>query len=134
MTHRFGDLARRAQPFAVGVNPDADQQARVPRRPPGAALLGEDRSDETAQIELSGQLPDRADLVVGGDQIVDEDLHELHLRAVDRDELSPAGYAPRGRLRERPLGELPEDRLSRCGGHASIIAQNISIAKCSGRI
>lgn len=76
-------LARRTDPTAVGVNPQADQQLRVGVFPPGAPFHRLDPRVIEARVKPPDQLPDQARGVICLDQPFDIDAAQNKLLSID---------------------------------------------------
>lgn len=63
-------LPGRGNPFAVGADPHADQQARVQSRLSGHPLDRANTGIESAQVQLAHELPDGPHRVGGRDQLL----------------------------------------------------------------
>ena len=65
-----GNLPRRSNPTAVGVDPNGNEQTRVKCASPCRAFEGVNTLIKGVQIQLSNELPDRACRVFGADQLL----------------------------------------------------------------
>src|SRR5216683_1914408 len=63
------NLPRRTDPPTVGIDPETDQQPRVPRRPARRAFHRFDGSIEALQVQLLDKGPDRSARMVLFNQV-----------------------------------------------------------------
>jgi hypothetical protein len=72
----------RTDPLAVGVNPQADQQPRIKRRPPTFFGAARNPLVEAGQIQAPDQFPDRSRRMVFPDQSLHIHRSPHHLLAI----------------------------------------------------
>ena len=87
MFHHSLDLPRRSRSQRVTVGQDAHQKTGRPRRPPALLLKARYVALECTQVQLADDLPDHPRRMIGTHQMVDHQIAEPSLGAVDLDVL-----------------------------------------------